>query len=218
MKSISELLTLSTLGFALISLAIMAWYLAKRPPLDGVTKLVLLAGIFVFPLLSATTGNVSGYEVTQTREFCAGCHVMIPYAEDAEDPKSKSLASIHARNDLFGDRNCYRCHQDYAMFGAVTTKATGMIHAYYYFKDYVSMPLEDSIGAFSLYKPYPNSNCMHCHSTQIDGFAELEDHKGALESIRAGEESCVSAGCHGPAHPFSKKDEEKKKKKEEVAK
>ena len=27
-----------------------------------------------------------------------------------------------------------------------------------------------------------------------------------VESLDRGEVSCASAGCHGPAHPFSKKD------------
>ncbi|MEQ9495197.1 MAG: hypothetical protein RIT81_00030 [Deltaproteobacteria bacterium] len=208
MKSIADLLVLATIAFALIAGAIMVWYLIRQPALTAATKLALLAGIFVFPLLSAMSGNVSGYETTQKRHFCGGCHVMLPYTDDAENPNSTSLASLHARNELFGDRNCYRCHEDYAMFGAVTTKATGLVHAYHYVKSYWSMPAEDALGKMHLYNPYPNSNCMHCHSTQLPGFVELADHKGALESIREGKESCVSSGCHGPVHPFSKKEEE----------
>ncbi len=203
-KSIADLLVVATILFAVIAFAIMLWYLARRPPLTGVTKLVLLAGIFVFPLMSAMSGNVSGYDTTQKREFCGGCHVMIPWTADAEDPNSKSLASMHARNELFGDRNCYRCHEDYAMFGAVTTKATGMVHLLHYVKTYWSVPAEETFGRIHIYNPYPNHNCMHCHSTELDGFEELADHKGAIESIRSGKESCVSSGCHGPAHPFSK--------------
>lgn len=210
MKSIADLLVVATIVFALVALGIMLWFLVRRPAITGATKLVLLAGIFVFPLLSAMSGNVSGYDTTQKRHFCGGCHVMIPYTDDAEDPNSKSLASMHARNELFGDRNCYRCHEDYAMFGAVTTKATGLVHAYHYVKTYWSMPAAEALGIIELYNPYPNHNCMHCHSTELPGFIELTDHKGALESIRSGQESCVSSGCHGPAHPFSKP----KKKKE----
>jgi hypothetical protein len=59
-----------------------------------------------------------------------------------------------------------------------------------------------------LYKPYTNAACMTCHSTTLKGYLSVDDHRGTLDEIRTGETSCVSAGCHGPAHPFSKPDED----------
>ena len=168
------------------------------------TKLVLLFGVFVFPVLSAGSGNVAGYEQTKERTFCGGCHVMLPYTDDADDRTSDTLAAIHGRNELFGQQNCYACHADYGMFGAVTTKMTGLVHAWHYYKTYSNVPAEEAFSRIKLYQPYPNSNCTHCHSMTLPGFLELPDHKGVTEELKAGTTSCIGSGCHGPAHPFSK--------------
>lgn len=207
---LSDLLVYTTLGFALLSALIMVWYLARRPPLDLTTKLALLLGIFIFPILAAGSGNVAGFETTKKREFCGGCHVMIPYTRDAANPKSTSLAAIHARNRNFGSKNCYVCHADYGMFGALTTKLNGLRHAYHYYTHFKGVPAEDAFGEIELYTPYRNDTCNQCHSMTLPGFRELPDHKGAMEEIEAGTASCVGSGCHGPAHPFSKVKEEER--------
>lgn len=202
--SISDLIVIATLVFAVLSAVIVGWFLVERPAVTASVKIVLLVGIFVLPVMSATSGNIAGYEATKSREFCSGCHVMLPYTDDAATKTSTTLAALHARNESFGDENCYGCHADYAMFGAVTTKLVGLKHAYYYGTRYLGVPVEEALGTFHLYAPFPNKNCMHCHSTELPGFVELPDHRGALEEIRSGDHSCVGSGCHGPVHPFSK--------------
>lgn len=201
---LGDLLVYTTIGFAVLSALIVAWFLARRPPLDLTTKLALLLGIFIFPILAAGSGNIAGYETTKKRKFCGGCHVMIPYTEDAGNPASTSLASLHARNRLFGGENCYTCHADYGMFGTVTTKINGLRHAWHYYTHYKDVPAEDAFGVIDLYTPYKNDTCTQCHSLRLPGFRALPDHKGAMEEIEAGTASCVGSGCHGPAHPFSK--------------
>lgn len=74
------------------------------------------------------TGNIAGHEFTKTRQFCGSCHVMGPYIREASDPKSRSLASAHSRNRWFGHDSCHTCHADHGIFGAVTTKITGLPH------------------------------------------------------------------------------------------
>src|SRR6516165_6099687 len=86
--SVEELLKLTALVAAVIAIAILTWYLVRRPPLGRLTKVMLLFGLGVMPLGVALTGNISGFEFTLKRQFCGSCHVMLPYTEDAADPKS----------------------------------------------------------------------------------------------------------------------------------
>jgi nitrate/TMAO reductase-like tetraheme cytochrome c subunit len=200
---------------AAASATILIVYLIRKPGLSASSRLWLLLGLGVFPIGLAGAGNVQGYEATKQRAFCGSCHVMIPHAQDSNDPKSLSLASRHGRNKLFGEENCYMCHADYGMYGTITTKIGGMHHVYAYLKDYRNVPLEEAKKTIHLYAPYPNDNCMHCHSTELDIWNRQPDHKASLDAVRAGKISCASGGCHGFAHPFTKPAEDVKKADEE---
>jgi cytochrome c-type protein NapC len=193
-----------SIGCAAASAAILLAYVIKRPAVQGTTKLWLLLGLGVFPILTAGSSNVAGFRATQTRTFCGSCHVMEPHAGDSADPKSNSLASIHARNQHFGHDNCYTCHKDYGMYGYVLTKAGGMRHVYLYLTEYHDMPLEKSKHDIRIMKPLPNDNCMTCHTTTAPRWLAIPDHASSLEAVRAGKTSCASAGCHGFAHPITK--------------
>lgn len=190
--------------FALFAAAILIWYLWRKPALTGPVKLALLFGFGVFPITSAMSGNVAGFEHTKHRRFCGSCHVMVPYRADAEDLKSTSLASLHARNEAFGDDNCYECHKDYGAFSTVMTKIGGMRHAYEYYTHYKNVDVKVALDEIELYKPFANANCMRCHSGTGKLWLEVPDHHAGAEDVRGGEVSCVGQGCHGPAHPFSK--------------
>lgn len=208
--SISETTgSLTLLGWGAVSCAgaaaaILLWFLIRRPRIGRATKTLLLLGIGVLPIGAAFSGNLAGYQRTMERDFCGSCHTMRPYTDDSGDPTSTSLASMHARNASFGGHNCYVCHQDYGMFGTVTTKVAGMRHVWEYYTEYRSISVEDALPVLQLYKPYPNASCMQCHSTALAGWNEVDEHAAAAELIRSGELSCAGEGCHGPAHPFSK--------------
>ena len=189
---------------AAIAAAILLVHLLRRRTVTGTTKLWLLMGLGVFPLVSAGTANIAGFEATQSRKFCGSCHVMIPHAEDSGDPQSPSLAAVHARNEYFGKDNCYTCHKDYGMYGFVLTKMGGMRHVYLYLTEYRKMPLSESRHAIRILKPLPNANCMHCHTTTAPDWLRVPDHASSLGSVRDGKVSCASAGCHGFAHPMTK--------------
>ena len=107
---ITNPLTAAAIGFAAMAALLVLWFLVRRPMLTRATKLVLLLGIGAFPLGTAATGNISGYEATKARSFCGSCHVMTPYSNDSEKPLSTTPAARHARNEMFGDENCYACH------------------------------------------------------------------------------------------------------------
>jgi cytochrome c-type protein NapC len=193
------------LGGAAIAALLLGYYLARRPPLTTGVKLLLLMGLGIFPIIAAMSGNVVGFEASTERTFCGGCHVMKPYENDSLDPRSTSLAAMHARNDLFGERNCYTCHADYGMYGTIVTKLAGLGHVYeYYGNGYHAMSLEEARAKIHIKKPFPNATCMHCHSLTLPGWADEPEHQAIVESVERGEVSCASAGCHGPAHPFSK--------------
>ena len=114
-----------------------------------------------------------------------------------------ALGARHARNAMFGDENCYACHADYGMYGTLVTKMGGMMHVYnYYLGGYHTMPIEVAKAEIHVNKPYPNDNCMQCHSTKDALWGARPDHKAMLDDVRSGRVSCASGGCHGLAHPY----------------
>jgi nitrate/TMAO reductase-like tetraheme cytochrome c subunit len=201
-----SLFSLAALGCAFVAAAILVVYLVRRPPLSGHTKVWLLLGLGVFPIGAAASGNIQGYETTKQRTFCASCHVMSPETSDSDDPHGSSLSSRHGRNALFGAENCYVCHADYGMFGTVTTKLGGLKHVWKYYSEYRDVSAEDAKQTIRLYKPFANDSCMQCHSTTLDLWQAVPDHKAALEAVRGGRISCASSGCHGYAHPNARPD------------
>ncbi len=186
------------------STVLMLWFLVRRPEKTHATKLVLLFGIGILPIATAATGNVASFEATKQRQFCGSCHVMTPYGNDSDDAKSTTLAARHARNASFGDDNCYACHANYGMYGTILTKIGGLRHVYEYTLHYRNMSLAEARAKIHIRSPFENATCMHCHSTTNPLWNGVKEHKSLLEQLRDGSISCASAGCHGPAHPFSK--------------
>jgi cytochrome c-type protein NapC len=202
-------LALIALGAGALAAVLLIWFLIRKPVLTSMVKFVLFLAMGALPLTTATSGNVSAFEATKRREFCGGCHVMVPYAEDSANLASETLAARHARNAAFGEENCYACHADYGMFGTITTKIGGMRHVYEYVFNYRNTPINDFFVEIEIRKPFQNATCMRCHSTQNPLFNTIGDHVSTRDDIRSGKLSCASAGCHGPAHPFSKAAKEK---------
>jgi len=196
------------LGAAIVAAIIMILYLIYRPPLDWWVRGLLFMGIGVLPNVTAFVGNLEGLRATEQQTFCGSCHTMDMWIEDANDIESASLAAIHSRNHKFGSSSCYVCHKDYGMFGYVVTKIGGMGHVYKFLSEWMRYTDEEVISKIHIANPYKNGNCMQCHTTTGSIWSGVADHNGLLEDLRTGETSCVSAGCHGYAHPFSKPDEE----------
>lgn len=205
--SLKPILMPIAVACAVAAAAILLWYLIVRPKLSPAVKIVLFFGLGVFPAGLSMTGNIVDFEHTATREFCSGCHVMHPWTDDVADPDSKTLAAMHSRNPNFGGNSCYACHSNYGMFGTVATKIGGMKHTWMYYTEYRNYSIEEAVPKIHIYKPFPNSTCMQCHSTTLPGYMDIPDHASALDRVRDGSLSCASAGCHGPAHPFSKPEE-----------
>jgi cytochrome c-type protein NapC len=66
------------------------------------------------------------------------------------------------------------------------------------------MPLDEARAKIHIRTPFQNATCMHCHSTENPTWNAVREHASLLPRLRDEEVSCASAGCHGPAHPFSK--------------
>jgi cytochrome c-type protein NapC len=126
---------------------------------------------------------------------------MAPETSDSDNPHGTSLSSRHGRNKLFGNDNCYVCHADYGMYGTVLTKMGGMRHVWLYYTQYRKTKIADAKNEIHLRRPFPNDNCMQCHSTEDALWLKLPDHRAALDDVRADRVSCASKGCHGLAHP-----------------
>jgi nitrate/TMAO reductase-like tetraheme cytochrome c subunit len=208
----SSWLGIVALVSAACAAAILLRHLVKKPALDVTAKLLLLLGLGVFPTIAAVTSTVAGMEGTTERKFCASCHVMGPYAENAADPGAQSLAARHSRNPYFGERSCYVCHADYGAYGYALTKAGGMRHVYeYYLGGYKQMSLAQARQAIHLLKPYDNRNCRQCHTTTLHDWRRVPDHDSLKQELLDNKVSCASAGCHGYAHPFSKPTDSERK-------
>lgn len=198
------IMSASAITCAVVAGALLTWFLIRKPQLTGQVKFLLLLGFGVFPIGAAATGNVAGFVHTKHRSFCGSCHVMVPYTLDSADPNSRSLAAAHARNEEFGADNCYTCHQDYGAFSTVMTKIGGMRHLYEYYTHYNKVDVATALAEIEIYKPIANASCMRCHSTEVGSWRAVSDHRSSLDTLRSGAVTCVSEGCHGPSHPFSK--------------
>lgn len=186
--------------------AILVVFLVKKPLLDLRVKLWLLLGLGVLPGLTGATSTVAGMEATTHRDFCGSCHVMDAHYNDAVDMAAQSLAARHTRNPFFGEKSCYTCHADYGMYGYALTKAGGMRHVYeYYLGGWNKKSLDEALEVIHIIKPYDNLNCRQCHTTTLHDWQRVPDHAALKKELDANTVSCASAGCHGFAHPFTKK-------------
>ena len=179
---------------------ILLFYLFRRPNLDQRWKALLFLGVGPLPITAAMIGNISNFEVTKERTFCASCHTMTLYAGDAADPKSGTLAALHSRNPMFGGQSCYICHADYGMFGMPLTKLGGMRHVWYYYTENWEAPDHEPPR---LLKPYSHEACKQCHPP--DRARQPLEHQVHKDAMLKGDVGCTAAGCHGRPHPVNPK-------------
>ena len=182
-------------------IAITVMLVAGTRPLAAHTagRVALLVGVVALPLL-LSAGNLSyGVRESSTTRFCLSCHEMQRHGKSLFADNRQALAAVHYQNRLV-DREtvCYSCHKDYAMFGDVTAKLNGLRHVWAHYITGVPAKL-------ALYKPYPNSNCLHCHDDSRR-FVEGVAHRPLLGALSAGTTSCLS--CHRIAHDMQKVDTE----------
>jgi cytochrome c-type protein NapC len=179
--------------------AIVAFLRFGMGTLKGTTvgRVVLLVGLVALPLL-LSAGNISyGVRESSTTRFCLSCHEMQRHGRSLFADNRQALAAVHYQNRLV-DREtvCYSCHKDYALFGDVTAKLNGLRHVWAHYVAGVPEKI-------TLYRPYPNSNCLHCHD-DARRFVEGVAHRPVANALYAGTTSCLS--CHRIAHDLAKVD------------
>ena len=180
-----------------IAIVAMLFFGAGALASQTVGRLVLLVGLVALPLL-LSVGNISyGVHESSTTRFCLSCHEMQRHGRSLFVDSKQALAAVHYQNRLV-DREavCYACHKDYAMFGDVKAKLNGLRHVWAHYVTGVPKKI-------TLYQPYPNSNCLHCHD-DARRFVEGVAHRPLLGALYAGTTSCLS--CHQVAHDMAKVD------------
>jgi len=158
-------------------------------------KWILFVGIFVIPLALLFVTTSISFKVSKSIQFCSSCHKMSLYAKDLLNPASDSLASRHYRDRGKQPDQCAACHVNYNMLGPIDAKARGLLHLAFYYFDY------DVARELKLYLPYPNKNCLFCHS-QMGTFKEKKHHEEFMCELKSGKLSCLS--CHGPIHKIER--------------
>lgn len=180
-----------------LGVVVLLFFGSKTLANQTVGRIVLLVGLVALPLL-ISAGNVSyGVGKSSTTRFCLSCHEMQRHGKSLFVDSKQALAAVHYQNRLV-DREavCYSCHKDYAMFGDVTAKLNGLRHVWAHYIGGVPNKIE-------LYRPYPNSNCLHCHD-DMRRFIEGPAHRPILDALTTGKTSCLS--CHRIAHDMAKVD------------
>ena len=179
---------LSILALLLILLVVVRY---RHALMDPTARWLHLLSLAVIPVFILFLGNFVAYEEAKELAFCDSCHpVMDPYINDIKDPKSKTLASIHYQNRYIQEAQCYACHVGYGINGTGKAKFNGLIHLYKFYSGTHKPPIK-------LYQPFPNSNCLRCHSG-AKKFQESPTHTAMMDDITSNAMSCLD--CHGPLH------------------
>jgi nitrate/TMAO reductase-like tetraheme cytochrome c subunit/mono/diheme cytochrome c family protein len=181
-------------GVSLLALATLALLFLRPAPLlvpgglalGGLLLLLLPGSAFVL-------GAAHHLERSQSTEFCLSCHVMEAYGQTLVSEANLLAASHFQARTIPRDQACYACHTRYTMYGDVYAKALGLKHLYVNYLGTIPTTL-------SLYEPYQNRECLHCH-TGARSYEEVGAHQRMAAAIEADERSCLS--CHVPAHGLS---------------
>jgi len=185
-KAINIALLLVSFG-----ILIFAAWLAKKTVDQPRTKWWFLVAFGLFPAGSALVSDAVLLQEMKEVRFCGSCHPMEPFVKSLSDPGDSTLAAVHSQRHLIREQQCYTCHTDYALMGGAKAKLRGLRHLYaFYTKKEQTRP--------TLYSPYPNLNCLHCHAGAAK-YEESPTHQTIAEELKKGETSCLD--CHGPAHP-----------------
>lgn len=174
----------------LAGLLLTEWGYRKRVA-RGTYHWLLLMGMVVFPGIAQVSSTTVLWEETKTVNACASCHVMRPFVNDLRNPESQTLAARHYQNRWIPDRQCYVCHTNYGLHGALDAKLAAARH----WLRYVTGTWQEPIRHRG---PYPNANCLACHAG-ARRFEGVSTHKALWAELTANQRACIS--CHGAPHP-----------------
>ena len=174
-----------------------------RPSLTHATSWKILAfiGLCVLPALCIVGGMNTHIQRSEQTRFCVSCHVMVPYGQSLYVDDPSHLPAQHFQNHRVpANMACYSCHADYSIYGPMKDKLQGLKRIY---MQYVSTPPDPA--AIRIPGGFKNDQCLHCH-LGARNFEENAVHGALMDSIKSGESSCLTSGCHDTAHDVANLD------------
>ncbi len=190
------------LGILILIIVIFTMFFGRRLP-PPITNFMRFVGLFALPVFLLPFGSFATFEGSKTVSFCQSCHsAMGLYVNDMKDRESETLAALHYKNRYIHEAECYNCHVNYGVFGAVQAKLTGLKHVYYWVTRSATARGEEQI---KLYGAYQNDLCLRCHAgsrvfLEVDNRVHMDMQKGLLGKDKKGEPIIPCLDCHGPAH------------------
>jgi cytochrome c-type protein NapC len=172
-----------------------------RPSLttDRAGRIFAFAAIVVLPAMAGFAGLSEHVERTKTVEFCTSCHVMQKYGKSLHIDDLEHLAGQHWQyNRVPQETACFACHTNYTLYGDYKAKLRGLRHVYVQYLGTIPSKI-------SLYTPYNNRECLHCHESSRS-FVEAVPHKDEMKAIQSNGKSCLTKGCHGTVHDVAQVD------------
>jgi cytochrome c-type protein NapC len=161
-------------------------------------KILAFVALCVLPVASMWGGFSEQMERAESTQFCLSCHVMTDFGQSLRVDDPSYIPAAHFQNNRVPRESaCYTCHTDYAMFGTFTAKLRGLRHLQVEYFGTIPKPEE-----IKLYTPYNNRECLHCH-LGARHFEEASGHHKTpdlLQSVKSGQKSCLSSGCHDIVH------------------
>ncbi len=176
---------------------VLVMVLLARPALTHTREGRILAffGLFLFPILSSGIGFSVHVEHSKHTAFCLSCHIMEPYGKSLSVDDPHYLAAAHFQNHRIpADEACYTCHTNYALYGDLRAKWSGLNHVWV---QYLGKP--PAPEAIRLFTPYNNRECLHCH-LGARSFEESPVHSAIRDGLVSNQTSCLTAGCHDTVH------------------
>jgi cytochrome c-type protein NapC len=186
---------LSTQALVLLILltVFLVGLLIRRPSLTAVQggKILAFFAFFMLPIAVLFLGGSIHLDYAKSTQFCLSCHPMAPYGKSLRIDDPEYLPAQHYQNNRIPKKQaCFTCHTDYTMFGDVNAKLRGLKHLYIYFFE----PIPQKI---SLYQPFNNRECLHCHAN-ARSFEETSPHEDIREQLATNDMSCLT--CHNKIH------------------
>jgi cytochrome c-type protein NapC len=195
--AITFIVSLALLTAALIGVVV------ARPSITTTRggKILAFLLLFFLPIFCGAMGVSSKLTQSETTAFCLSCHTMADYGKSLYIDDPNHIPAAHFQNHRVPPREaCYTCHTDYAMFGTLKVKLSGLRHVYIYYLG--TPPAPQNI---KLYQPFNNRECLHCHlgaRSFEEGVVHTAD-PATLPAIKANKLSCVSSGCHDVVHDIA---------------
>ena len=179
-------------AIGLFNLALIAVVL-RRPGLIAVAggRLLVFLAVLALPVIAFSLGLGQHVERSKRTAFCVSCHVMEPYGQSLDIDSPDHLPAQHFQNARVDkDLACFVCHTNYTMYGDLQAKMTGLKHVWVNYLGTVPDEL-------TLYRPYQNRECLHCHA-EARFFEESDLHRDIRPELESNDISCLE--CHDLVH------------------